>query len=238
MPQTRRQIVFFILGGFFLTNAIVAELTGGKLFELPWFRVFGNPVVLSIGVIPWPIVFLTTDLINEYFGKAGVRKLTFLAVGMIIFAFLVLFAAIRVPTWTHSPVSGNAFEEVFGPSQWIIVGSLAAFVIAQLVDVLIFSRFKTMTGNRLLWLRATGSTVVSQIVDTFVVHYVGLVLPGKLTFDQMLHVGTGNYLFKLTVAILITPLIYLGHRIIDRYLEHENTIDAATPNSSAPFLDR
>lgn len=237
MPQTRRQLVFFILGGFFLTNAIVAELTGGKLFELPYIRLFDKSVILSIGVIPWPVVFLTTDLINEYFGKSGVRKLTLLAVGMIIFAFLVLFAAIRVPTWSGSPVSGTAFHEVFGTSQWIIVGSLMAFVTAQLVDVLIFTTFKNLTKHRMLWLRATGSTVISQLVDTFVVHYVAFVIPKRMTFEVMIQVCTGNYLFKLIVAILITPLIYIVHGIIDRYLEHDEKLPSLAA-SEASATDR
>jgi uncharacterized integral membrane protein (TIGR00697 family) len=157
MPKTRRQLVFFILGGFFLTNAIVAELTGGKLFELPYITWFGGPIVLSIGVIPWPVVFITTDLVNEYFGKAGVRKLTFLAVGMIVYAFLVLFAAIQVPAWEKSPVPGEMFALVFGQSQWIIVGSLIAFLTSQLVDVLIFTTVRRSTpflsGSSHSWFR-------------------------------------------------------------------------------------
>ena len=133
MPRTRKDLVYFILGGFFLTNAILGELTGGKLFQTPtwdfgWLKL--PVVVLSIGVIPWPVVFLTTDLVNEYFGKPGVRRLTFLAVGMICYSFVILFAAIQVKAWDHSPVSDAAFQAVFGQSMWIIVGSLAAFVVS------------------------------------------------------------------------------------------------------------
>ena len=218
---TRRDLVYFVLGGFFLTNALVAELTGGKLFQLqgsPWTWLGLGGVTLSIGVIPWPVVFISTDLINEYFGKSGVRRLTFLAVGMIAYAFVILTAAVTVPAWEKSPVSQEAFRQVFRQSQWIIVGSLTAFLVSQLVDVLIFHAVRSRTGGRLLWLRSTGSTVISQLVDSFLVGYIAFVLPGSLAFGDFLRLGVGNYLFKLTVAILITPLIYLGHGLIDRYL--------------------
>lgn len=219
MPTTRKQIVFFVLGGFFLTNAIVAELTGGKLFALPAFGLFGfDTISLSIGVIPWPVVFITTDLVNEYFGKVGVRKLTFLAVGMIAYAFGVLYLTLQVPTWDQSPVSHQAYAAVFGQSMWIIAGSITAFLVSQLVDILVFVAIKKRTGSRMLWLRATGSTAVSQLIDTFIVGFIGFVVPQKLSFDAFLQLSTGNYLYKLLIAVLITPIIYLAHGMIDRYL--------------------
>jgi len=236
MPTTRKQWVYFVLGGFFLTNAILGELTGGKLFSLPayglgWLGL--DTVVLSIGVIPWPVVFIITDLINEYFGQPGVRRLTFLAVGMICYAFVILFAAIQVPAWESSPVPHDMFARVFGQSMWIIVGSLAAFLIAQLLDVTLFHWFKGLTGGKALWLRATGSTVFSQMVDTFVVLFVGFRLPAilgisgyDLTWGKFAQVAVGNYSYKLLIAILITPLIYVIHGIIDRYLEREASAHA------------
>lgn len=236
MPKTRRDFVFFILGGFFLTNAVLAELTGGKLFQLPSFSWGGwtvGGIVLSIGVIPWPVVFLTTDLVNEYFGKAGVRRLTFLAVGMISYAFVMLFLEILVPAWEKSPVSGEAFHAVFGQSMWIIVGSLTAFLTSQLVDVLIFAAVRERTGNRFLWLRATGSTVVSQLIDTFLVGFIAFVIPQKLLFSEFLRLSAGNYGFKLLVAVAITPLIYLGHGLIDAYLAGEDSTSKPAPGIAA-----
>jgi len=224
MPQTRREIVYFILGGFFLTNAILGEVTGGKLFEITGLNlgfIQFNSVVPSIGVIPWPVVFLTTDLINEYYGRTGVRKLTYLAVGMIIYSFVLLYAAMLVPAWERSPVTSAMFTGVFGQSMWIIVGSIVAFLVAQLIDVVVFHTVKRRTGNRLLWLRATGSTAVSQLIDTFVVLFIAFVVPGKLSVSEFLQVAQGNYLYKLGIAILITPLIYLVHAIIDRYFAQD-----------------
>ena len=228
MPVTRRQLVYFVLGGFFLTNALLGELTGGKLFALPELdlRLLRLPsVVLSIGVIPWPVVFITTDLINEYFGRAGVRRLTYLAVAMISYSFVILFLATLVPAWEKSPVADAVFTRVFGQSMWIIVGSIVAFLIAQLLDVLIFQALKRRTGARMLWLRATGSTVFSQLIDTLVILFIAfrvptmMKLPGyDMTTEDFLRVAAGNYGYKLAIAILITPLIYLAHAIIDAYL--------------------
>jgi len=220
MPTTRKQLVFFVLGGFFLTNAILGELTGGKLFNVPSLGLFDfEHVTLSIGVIPWPVVFITTDLVNEYFGKAGVRKLTFLAVAMIAYVFIVLFMAISIPGSPNSPVSHEAFRAVFGQSLWIIVGSIVAFLVSQLVDVLVFAAVKRRTGDKMLWLRATGSTAISQLIDTFVILYIAFVIPGRLELEAYYQLGVGSYLYKLLIAILITPLIYFAHGMIDRFLE-------------------
>jgi len=243
LSRSRRDLVYFILGGFFLTNAILGELTGGKLFSMPalglgWLGL--KEVVLSIGVIPWPVVFITTDLINEYFGTAGVRRLTFLAVTMVSYAFLVLFFEIQVPAWDSSPVPHDMFSRVFGQSMWIIVGSLTAFLIAQFLDVVIFHAVKRRTGHRMLWLRATGSTVFSQLVDTFVVLFVGFRLPSilkvsgyELTWEKFVQVAVGNYSYKLAIAILITPIIYLAHGLIDRFLERELPVPGSEPRDSS-----
>lgn len=219
MPITRRQLVFFILGGFFLTNAILAELTGGKLFQV---ETFGFTFTLSIGVLLWPVVFITTDLVNEYFGKPGVRRLTFLAVGLISFCFFLLYGAIQVPTWSGSPVTHDAFAEVFGQSMWIIVGSLTAFLISQLIDVFVFTFFRERTGGKRLWLRATGSTAVSQLIDSYIVAYIGFAIPGKMDYWTCTEIATNNYLFKLFVAIAITPVIYLGHFFIERFFARDD----------------
>jgi queuosine precursor transporter len=222
MSTSRRDNVFLVLAGFFLTNAIVAEVIGGKLFQLPALDLglFTFPsVILSIGILPWPIVFLATDLVNEYFGKPAVKRISFLAVAMIVYVFAVLFLARAVPTWEGSGVSEAAFREISGQSMWIIVGSIVAFLVSQLVDVSVFVFFKKRTGGALLWLRATGSTAVSQLIDTFIVQYVGLVMPGVLTVEQYLVGGASSYAYKLVIAIGITPILYLVHAAIDRYLE-------------------
>jgi len=242
--HSRRDTLFLILGGFFLTNALLGEMIGGKLFYL-FSRDFTldlgfitvGPFLMSVGVIPWPIVFLTTDLVNEYYGKRGVRRLTFLGVGMISYAFLAMFAALKIPATDFSPVSGASFSNVFGQSMWIIVGSLAAFALSQLTDVLIFHALRRRTGAGRLWLRATGSTVFSQLVDTLVVLGIAFYLPGKLTGQQFLNIAITQYVYKFSVAVLLTPLIYVGHSAAERFLgpdlAHEMASEAAKQSGSA-----
>ncbi len=125
---------------------------------------------MSIGILPWPIVFVTTDLINEYFGEKGVKKLSLITASLIAYCFILLFFAIRIPAVKGANLVTDAqFNAVFGQSMWIIVGSIIAFLVSQLIDVSIFWFFKNRTGNKKIWLRSTGSTVISQLFDSFIV---------------------------------------------------------------------
>ncbi|MGE0567024.1 MAG: queuosine precursor transporter [Bacteroidia bacterium] len=208
----RKDVVFIILAGFFITNAIVAELIGGKLVQ--FFGFFTQ----SIGIILWPVVFLLTDLINEYYGKDGVRKLTFITVGLIIYTYILITIGININATSFSPISDDVFQTVFGQSQWIIVGSIIAFLCSQLVDVYFFWVIRKLTGGKMIWLRATASTVISQLIDTFIVQYIAFVLPGKWAFEEFITNASIGYVFKLLVALALIPFIYLFHRIISNYL--------------------
>ncbi|MBA3706373.1 MAG: queuosine precursor transporter [Bacteroidetes bacterium] len=215
MFKSKRELVYIILAGIFITNAIVAELIGGKLIQI-------GPFIMSIGIIPWPVVFLTTDLINEYYGKKGVRKLSLITASLIAYAFVILFCAIKIPAAVGiSTVTDEQFYAVFGQSMWIIVGSLVAFIISQLVDVSIFWALRNKTGCKMIWLRSTGSTIVSQLIDTFVVLGIAFWLPGKMTTATFINAALTGYTFKLIIAVVLTPLIYLGHNLIDKYLGKE-----------------
>ncbi len=212
----RKDLVFIILAGFFITNAIVAELIGGKLIQ--FFGLFTQ----SIGIILWPVVFILTDLINEHYGKQGVRKLTYITVGLITYTFILISIALNINAVPFSPVSDEQFRVVFGQSQWIIIGSIIAFFVSQLVDVYVFWLFRNKTGKNMIWLRATGSTIVSQLVDTFIVQYVAFVLPGKWTMDEFIHNASWGYSFKLLIAVCLIPLIYVGHFLINKYLKRDD----------------
>jgi uncharacterized integral membrane protein (TIGR00697 family) len=216
----RRQTLFLVLAGVFIGNALLAELIGGKLFQVPtpW-----HTFTLSCGIVLWPVVFVFTDIINEYFGRDGVRKMSFLAAAIIAYSFVALTAAGAVPAASFSPVDDASFERVFTQSQWIIVGSIAAFLLAQLIDVTVFWIIRRNTGHRFLWLRATGSTLVSQLIDTFVVGFIGLHLPTYFgrpgpNLGEFINAGFSGYLFKFLIAISTTPLLYLVHRVVDGYL--------------------
>lgn len=210
--KDKRDLVFIVLAGFFITNAVVAEMIGGKLVN--FFGIFTQ----SIGIILWPVVFLLTDLINEHFGKDGVRKLTFITVGLIIYIYLLLSIAIRIPAVSFSPVNDIVFKTVFGQSQWIIIGSITAFVLSQLVDVYTFWLIRKATGKYMIWLRATASTVISQLIDTFVVQFIAFVIPGYWTLSDFIINATYGYAFKLIVAISLIPFIYLGHWLVARFV--------------------
>ena len=239
--------LLLFLSGFFVANAIIAELIGVKIFALedtlgvaPWqFNLFGEAGALqfSAGVLLWPVVFVITDLLNEYYGKRGVRLLSFLTVGLIIYVFLMIYAAIWLSPadwWVSQssergvPDSQAAFLVTFGQGMFIIVGSLAAFILAQITDVVVFQRIKGWTGERWLWLRATGSTLISQLVDSVVILYIAFKLGPELfpgvtdpwPWSRLLAVATVQYAFKFFTAILLTPVIYLAHHLIDRYLGH------------------
>jgi queuosine precursor transporter len=212
----RRDVVYLALAGFFVTNAILGEVTGGKLFSL-------GPFTMSIGVIPWPVVFITTDLINEYFGRDGVRRLTFMTIGLIAYAFIILYVAILVPAASFSPVTDGQFQAVFGQSLWIIAGSIIAFGISQLVDVGVFWLVRHKTGGKHLWMRATGSTLVSQLIDSIVIIGIAFWLPGKIKTEEFFIVAGANYSYKMLIALAVTPLLYIGHSIIDRYLGIEES---------------
>jgi uncharacterized integral membrane protein (TIGR00697 family) len=230
--------LFVVLAGLFAANAIIAEFVGVKIFALettlglPPFdwNLFGQTGSLSFtaGVLLWPVVFVMTDVVNEYFGRRGVRFLSFLAVGLICYAFLFAYVAIRLApaAWwvtVNEPRGVDdmqaAFAAVFGQGLWTIGGSLVAFLVGQLIDVGIFHRIRRLTGERWIWLRATGSTAVSQLVDSFVVLYIAFVLgPQQWPTSLFLAVGTVNYLYKMAAAIALIPLLYGMRRAIERYL--------------------
>lgn len=213
MFQSRKDTIYVILAGIFITNAVVAELIGGKLIDV-------GDTVMSVGILPWPVVFLTTDLINEYFGREGVKKLSLITAGLIAYCFIVLFFALNIPASKDYPaVTDGQFTAVFGQSMWIIVGSITAFLVSQLIDVAVFHFFKNKTGNKMIWLRTTGSTVISQFFDSFIVLGIAFWMTGKIDTDTYISSGLMGYSVKLIIAIALTPLIYLGHYLIKKYIE-------------------
>ncbi|CAM3789969.1 queuosine precursor transporter [Flavobacterium cucumis] len=212
MFQRRKDIIYVILAGIFITNALVAELIGGKLIYI-------GDVVMSLGILPWPIVFITTDLINEYFGEKGVKKLSFITAGLIAYTFFLLLIGLQIPAVKgDNLITDEQFTAVFGQSMWIIVGSITAFLVSQLIDVTLFHFVKNRTGKKMIWLRSTGSTVISQLFDSFIVLGIAFWLPGKIDTKMFIASALTGYTVKLLIAVGLTPLIYLGHYVIEKYL--------------------
>lgn len=231
---SRPQRVYVVCAAVFLTALVVAEVTAGKFFTafaLPRaVTILGerfDTVVMTAGVLAFPVTFVATDVINEYWGRAGIRFVTYVGLAMIVFAFGLLQLALAVPTAPASPVSDAAFAQVFGTSTRVIGGSLAAYVVGQLLDIALFHRLRQWTGGRHLWLRATGSTLGSQFVDTLVV--LSVAFWGQLSVATILAITLFNYGYKVLIAIGVTPLVYAAHAAIDRYLgrDADRLVDAA-----------
>lgn len=214
----RKNLVYTILSGFFITNAIVGEFIGGKII-----RIFEVP--MSVGIIPWPFIFLLTDVINEHFGKSGVRKLSIITAILIGYAYFILLITIGVPTAEDiSPVDHESFKKVFSTSAWIIVGSITAFLVSQLLDATLFWIIKNFTKGKYIWARATGSTIISQFIDSFIVSFIAFVIPAKMNIPTWIALSSSNYSIKLLIAILLTPFIYLVHYVVKWYLKDSEKI--------------
>jgi queuosine precursor transporter len=251
--QDKATRLFVILGGFFVANALIAEFIGVKIFSVeqtlgitPFhINLLGiNDLSfnMSAGVLLWPVVFIMTDVINEYFGKKGVQFLSFLTVGLIAYSFIMVGLSIGLKPadfWSLSHINsdlpaaeqdairqnvGNynaAYALVYRQSNWIILGSLTAFLLGQLIDVAVFHRIKRMTGNRWIWLRSTGSTLISQFFDSFIVLLIAFYWGAGWSLEKIIALGLVAYAYKFLVAVLMTPVIYLVHYFINWYLGKE-----------------
>jgi queuosine precursor transporter len=240
LQEQKKQRLFLLLCGIFLTNALIAEIIGMKIFsvetllEIPPAQILIGGARLDFnmtaGVLNWPVVFITSDIINEYFGRKGVKRISFLTAGFIVYMFVTVFFATKLPPaqfWldiNSTDSQGNmfnindAFYRIFNQGMGIMIGSITAFLIGQLLDVSVFRWLRRKTGTKFIWLRATGSTLFSQLVDSFVVIGVAFYIFGNWELSQVFSVGTINYLYKGAVAILMTPLLYIAHYVIDAYL--------------------
>ncbi len=219
MLLDRRLQLFVVLVGVFVTSLVVGDIISVKLFEA---KVGPVVAVMSIGILPFPVTFLLTDILNEFYGKKAARFVTWVGFFMAVFAVVVIAMAVQVP-WaplTRAPdftgtVEGS-FNNVFAGSQRFLVASMMAYLVGQFCDIAIFNGLKRLTRNRFLWVRATGSTLVSQLLDTVVVQYVAWT--GVLPNATILGIIYTSYVVKLLVAVGLTPFIYLGHAFVERKL--------------------
>ena len=204
----RKQRVYVFLTALFVAALVAGDFVGGKFF------VFAGRS-FSAGIIPFPLTFVLTDVVNEFYGTRGARRLTYAGLLAAVFVWAVINLALALPTVADSPISDTVFRGAFGTSARLYVASLTAYMIGQLLDISIFQVLRRLTGHKLLWLRSTGSTVVSQAIDSVSVSFVFLVGTRPLGF--ILSNAADNYVGKLIMAVLLTPLIYLGHSVFHRH---------------------
>ncbi len=235
MIFSRTNILWTLLATFFVANALLAEFLGVKIFSLE--QSLGLPPAnisilgqvfqfnLTAGVLIWPIVFITTDIINDYFGRRGVKVLSYITVAILLFSFLVVQLVIHTSPaafWEQNfkgqlPIN-QAFNAIFGQGLWIIAGSIIAFLVGQLLDAFIFEKIKKRTSSKKIWLRATISTLFSQFIDSYLVLIIAFYYGNNFPFTWVLQVGTVNYIYKFIVAIALIPVLYLIHAIINRFI--------------------
>lgn len=241
--QDRAGKLFLFFAAFFVANALIAECIGGKIFSLE--KVFGlNPANLTIfghsgldfnltcGVILWPLEFVITDIVNEFYGPKAVKRISYITISLISYAFLMFYLAIHLPSanfWIGANMDKGienmqtAFSGIFGQGLWIIIGSIIAFLCSQLLDVFIFHKIKKVTGDKWIWLRATGSTLVSQLIDSYIVLIIAFKIGNNWSWTQVLAIGVVNYIYKAIVALVLTPVIMVVERQIVKYLGKETS---------------
>jgi uncharacterized integral membrane protein (TIGR00697 family) len=241
--RDRPTVMLLLLSGFFVTNALIAEFIGVKIFSLEQtlgltpiqFELLGQKGLsfnLTAGVLLWPFVFVLTDLINEYYGKKAVKFLSWMTAALICYSFAMFYLGIHLPPagfWPGSsklvPDLNKAFQAVFGQGLWIIAGSMVAFLLGQLLDVAVFQMIKHRTGEKALWLRATGSTLVSQLVDSFVVLFIAFYIGAGWSMPLVLAICLVNYTYKFICALAMLPVVYGVHFVMDGYLGHERALE-------------
>ncbi len=221
-----QQRLYVWLTAFSVACLLIADIVGIKLFHIPLpFKLFGyDAIEHTCGMLTFPVTFLLTDLINEYYGAKGARRVTYIGLAMAAFVFVIMNLAQWMP-YLDAPfnIKQESFDAVFGSAKLMYVASMAAYLVGQLADIAVFKALKRATGGKLLWLRATGSTVISQFLDSFVVSYIafgiGKTMTGQTgaTFPEVLKIAATGYTLKFVLAVCITPLIYLGRGILHRW---------------------
>lgn len=233
----KREVLLLALAGLFVGFFVAAEILGNKLYRFDLFGITPRTLGLSdddhfvatTGIYAFPLTFVLTDIVNEYFGKRIVRVFTWLAIAVNVLLQIPIWWAARAPAVSFTPgVTAesvqSAFQIALGSTWAIVVASLCAFSVSQFVDATVFTYLRHRTGGKLLWLRSQGSTVVSQLIDTFVVIFLAFwLIPVLLgnehwTTGQVVSVSATNYVYKFVIAVGITPLLYVAHALVERWL--------------------
>lgn len=222
-PLSRQQVVYVWLTGFFVTALLIANIVGSKFFSFGTLALGGTTINIghSVGMLSFPLTFLLTDLLNEYYGKRGARRVTYVGLAASALAFVLLWVSTEAPPAPPGQtfVDETMFDTVLGASGVMIFASMVAYLIGQLTDIAAFRFMKRLTAGKYLWLRATGSTVISQMVDSLAIMLV-LYFNARLASGDAPDLGftiteaLKGYSIKFCIAVLMTPLIYLGRGVM------------------------
>lgn len=210
--------IYLYLGALFITSLVVSNLIFQKFFywypfqvELFGFRLFE----LSVGILPYPITFLITDLISEIYGRKSANRIVTAGIFASFFSMGIILVADRVPAISSSPVNDDLFSKVFALSPIAVLASMLAYLFAQYIDIKIYHFWKKYTGGKHLWFRNNFSTFSSQFIDTFTVIFL-LCSFKVLAWNMFYGLLISGFLFKVLVALLDTPLLYLGTYLFRR----------------------
>jgi hypothetical protein len=206
------QKIYLILGALFITSLVVSNLIFQKFFywhpfDIQLFSV--DLFILSVGILPYPITFLITDLISEIYGKQKANQMVTVGIFASIFSIIIISVADSVPAIADSPVGDVLFSKVFGSTIIAVFASMITYLLAQFIDIRIYHFWKNLTNGRMLWLRNNFSTFFSQFVDTFTITFL-LCLFEVLKWDQFTGLLISGFLFKILIALIDTPFLYLG----------------------------
>ncbi len=229
------QKVYLWMSAVFVSSLLIADVLGVKLFRIPLGFSFRLPfaersieaVEHTCGMLTFPVTFLLTDLVNEYYGKRAARRLTYIGLAMGLFVFLVINVAQAMP-YLEAPfnVSKQSFDSIFGSAKVMYIASLCAYLAGQMCDIFLFGAFKRWTRGKMVWLRATGSTLVSQLLDSCVVSYLAFSLGRQIFKDPgnppapvsaIPAIALTGYLLKFCIALGLTPVVYAGRAIMRRW---------------------
>ena len=228
MTSQKRELaknIYLLLAGLFITSLVVSNLIFQKFFY--WYpldiKLLGNSLFeLSVGILPYPITFLITDLISEIYGKKRANQVVVTGIFASFFSMGILVIANEVPAIENSPIDDETFNQVFALSPIAALASMIAYLLAQFVDIQIYHFWKNLTQGKMLWLRNNFSTFSSQLIDTVLV--VGLLsIFGVLEWKLFWGLVISGFLFKIIIAALDTPLLYLFVGIFRKTFDLKHT---------------
>jgi len=203
--QLKAQQIYMVLSALFIASLVVSNLIFQKFFFWDFFGLYTFEI--SVGILPYPVTFLITDIISEVYGKKKANLVVTTGIFASFFSLLIVFAADAVPATTWSPIGNSLFEKVFGATAIAVFASMAAYLLAQYIDIQLFHFWKKLTRGKHLWLRNNFSTFLSQFVDTFSVLFL-LCSFGKIDWELFGGLLLSGFLFKVLIAALDTPFLY------------------------------